>query len=124
MQRCYATSARKFADYGGRGIKVCTRWHDVVAFVTDMASTYKPGQWLERKDNFGDYSPENCRWATPQEQNRNKRNNHHVSFNGREVTLAEFEDLTGYRLSKTGRPTLRIAVVSIPHPAIKADVSG
>ena len=74
MQRCYNPRNEAFAYYGGRGIEVCLRWHDCGAFITDMFPTYKAGKWLERVDNDLGYSPENCVFATPFQQSKNRRN--------------------------------------------------
>lgn len=88
MARCFDESDKDFPNYGGRGISVCTRWHDLTAFIADVGE--KPrGHSLERIDNSKGYSPENCRWATPLEQGANKRNNRMVVVGGVEFHVAE-----------------------------------
>jgi hypothetical protein len=69
--------------YAGRGVKVCQRWRNSFsAFLSDMGMKPFPRAMIERENNDGDYTPENCRWATNKEQSRNRRNNRPVTVNG------------------------------------------
>lgn len=71
--RCLNPRAADFAYYGGRGITVCKKWRDSFeAFLADMGRRPSPLHTLDRKDVNKNYTPSNCRWATRQEQSRNR----------------------------------------------------
>ncbi len=96
MARCYNSSAKSFADYGARGITVCPAWHKFEGFLASMGERPEDTT-LDRSNNLGNYEPENCRWATRTEQNRNTRANKLVHFEGTVMTQAEFAERVGLK---------------------------
>lgn len=101
-KRCYNENATQFKNYGGRGVKVCDEW------MRDFSSFYS---WainngydenaprgkctIDRIDNNGNYSPDNCRIVTQKEQCNNTRRNVRIEWDGETKTLAEWSDLVG-----------------------------
>lgn len=94
LKRCRNPNDASFGNYGGRGIRVCERWNSFENFIADMGPR-PPGLTLERRDNAGDYSPENCCWAAYTVQARNRRNNRMLTANGETKCMAEWTDSLG-----------------------------
>jgi hypothetical protein len=97
IDRCERPTHQNYASYGGRGITVCQRWKDSFeSFLKDMGQKPTPKHSIDRIDNNKGYSPENCRWATQREQNRNRRNNHVVTHEGKTMVLSDWADARGW----------------------------
>lgn len=89
-KRCLNTKDKAWHCYGGRGITVCDRWRmDFAAFVSDMGPRPR-GMTIERIDNDGPYSPQNCRWATRMEQMNNLRKSVFVKVGSETLTLSQW----------------------------------
>jgi hypothetical protein len=91
IQRCTNTNHNSYADYGGRGIRVCQRWLDsFAAFFSDMGERPSAEHTIDRTDNSGNYSPENCRWATRLEQGSNRRNVRMLTLAGETLSTTQW----------------------------------
>lgn len=95
-RRCYNAKATDYHRYGGRGIIVCDRWvNSFENFLADMGRRPSLVHSIDRIDVNGIYSPDNCRWATPEQQRLNTRVNHRLELNGEVRTVSEWQQLMG-----------------------------
>ncbi len=98
--RCYNPKSLDYKNYGGRGINVCDDWFtSYKQFESDMLPSYQEGLTLERINVDGDYSINNCRWATRLEQSLNTRRNNPITFLGVTKSLGEWADDIGVKRS-------------------------
>lgn len=89
--RCENPNRKKYKDYGARGIRVCEEWQDAGKFCEwALNNGYKEGLQLDRINNDGNYEPLNCRWVTPKENSRNRRNTVYLTLNGETKCVAEW----------------------------------
>lgn len=91
--RCYNPNQHNYASYGGRGIKVCDRWLESFDnFLADMGERPE-GKTLDRREADKDYTPENCKWSTGEEQAANRQDSIRVFYEGKTMPLASLADL-------------------------------
>lgn len=95
LNRCRDPNTYAYYRYGGRGISVCDRWHKFESFLADMGERPSAQHSIDRIDNGRDYEPGNCRWATRQQQARNKSNGVTLSLNGQDLPLVEWSTRLG-----------------------------
>jgi hypothetical protein len=114
IQRSTNKNHARYKDYGGRGIGVCKRWMTFTNFLSDMGEAPE-GMEIDRINNDKGYTKSNCRWATPVQNNRNKRNNFRVKYMGQTKCLSEWAEITGIN-----RLTLRHRLVDYRWPVHKA----
>jgi len=90
IARCYDKEHKDYEGYGARGIEVCQSWKaSFPRFYADMGER-PDGHSIERIDNNGNYTPNNCKWATSQEQANNKRNTKFITYQGETKRLIEW----------------------------------
>lgn len=96
LDRCDRPTEPTYKWYGGKGVTVCQRWRDNFGdFLADVGRKPTKRHSLDRIDSSGNYEPGNCRWATWNEQARNRSNNRRIVFRGREMTLVEAAEVAG-----------------------------
>lgn len=103
--RCRNPRNPKFQTYGARGITICARWDDFANFLADMGEP-PPGATIDRIDNDGPYSPENCRWATAAVQVSNRRVTPKLTARGRTASIDQWAPIVGLN-RKTIRARIR-----------------
>lgn len=96
--RCNNQKDKDYAKYGGRGIKLASEWYDFANFKADIGLRPSPGHSIERIDNDGPYSKENCVWATAAQQGRNKSSNRLITYNGVTKCLTDWALYMGLKV--------------------------
>lgn len=92
-QRTKNPNVERYANYGGRGIKVCQEWERFEPFLDwAFANGYQDDLTIDRIDVNGDYTPENCRWVSAKQQSRNTRRNHRYTYRGQSKTMGEWAE--------------------------------
>ena len=97
IRRCTSETDNDWDTYGGRGIRVCKEWLESFAAFREWAvlSGYHQGLTLDRIDNDGDYTPQNCQWSTMKEQSNNRRGCIYVTYDGQRMTLKQAAEASG-----------------------------
>ena len=95
--RCFNPNSERYLSYGGRGITVCDEWKDDFQsfYEWSISNGWSEGLTLDRINNNGGYSPNNCRWTNMTVQNNNKRNVRIITYNGKSQTITEWSKELG-----------------------------
>lgn len=95
--RCYCPQSRGYHRYGGRGIEVCDEWFEsfLPFYEWSLENGIAFGLTIDRIDNDGNYSPDNCRWVTPKVQSNNTCRNRIVDFKGERKTVQQWAEIIG-----------------------------
>lgn len=97
--RCYNHNSPEYQRYGGRGITICDEWRNSLKSFCDwaMANGYSDNLTIDRINNDGDYSPENCRWTTNKVQSNNRGNHVLLEINGETKNVAQWSEESGVK---------------------------
>jgi hypothetical protein len=99
IERCCNTNSGNYHMYGAKGITMCQKWRESFEeFLKDMGERPE-GFSIDRIDVYGNYEPENCRWASAKTQANNRTNNRKINFNNQNLNLSEWSDITGIKPS-------------------------
>ena len=95
--RCLNERDRRYKNYGARGITICDEWRNSFESFRDwaLANGYRDDLTIDRKDNDGNYCPENCCWSTSKEQSNNRRSNKLITYQGKTQTMQQWADEMG-----------------------------
>lgn len=100
-ERCNNPNNPRYFRYGGRGIRVCAEWSGETGFETFMLwaiqNGYSDELTVDRIDNDGDYSPQNCRWVSPKAQSNNRSSGRYITVDGEKKTVAQWSDQLGLK---------------------------
>lgn len=123
IQRCLNPNNPNYKYYGARGITVCERWRSFKNFYADMGRRPSSKHSIERKDNNGNYAPENCYWATRLEQARNFSRNRLLTIDGQTLCLSAWVERSGLPYD-TVRGRLRLGwppekIISTPYLTVR-----
>lgn len=99
--RCYNPNHKRYSDYGGRGITVYSAWLNDVKLFYDWAISngWQKGLQIDRRENDGNYTPDNCRFVSSKVNNNNKRNHLLITYNGMTKNLSEWSVELGLNYS-------------------------
>jgi hypothetical protein len=118
--RCLNSGTPLYKQYGARGITICDRWKDSFSlFWEDMKSTYREDLEIERRNNDGDYCPENCCWETHKNQCNNRRSSRYITAQGKTLTLGKWSEETGLKL---GTIWMRLKRGATPEDAVSISI--
>jgi hypothetical protein len=124
-QRCHDSRSPGYRLYGARGIHVCERWRNSFPnFIADMGLRPSPDHSIDRIDNSKGYEPENCRWATRQEQAHNRRTTRYVTVDGVTLNLTDMAKRLGVSVQAVAQKEARRLAKANGLPAIKKSKRG